>query len=164
MTAPETERLTESSITLANGPREIGPLASRKAAPPRKNSSAAMTAPAIMVACWTCRVSIAKAYSTTSLRSRAFGPVFATVYKPQGPVCVGLTLLSRTRYGLTTAEEERSPMGDTEPQPSTPAGPNEGDRAPGFSLPADGGRTVSLSALKGHKVVLYFYPKDDTSG
>jgi peroxiredoxin Q/BCP len=39
-----------------------------------------------------------------------------------------------------------------------------GDSAPGFTLPTDGGGTVSLTALKGRKVVLYFYPKDDTSG
>ena len=36
--------------------------------------------------------------------------------------------------------------------------------APDFSLPADGGETVTLSELKGKIVVLYFYPKDDTSG
>jgi peroxiredoxin Q/BCP len=39
-----------------------------------------------------------------------------------------------------------------------------GDPAPDFDLPADGGAKASLSALKGKKVVLYFYPKDDTSG
>lgn len=39
-----------------------------------------------------------------------------------------------------------------------------GDAAPDFTLPTDGGGTVSLSALKGKKVILYFYPKDDTSG
>ncbi len=39
-----------------------------------------------------------------------------------------------------------------------------GDKAPGFSLPADGGATVALKDYKGKAVVLYFYPKDDTSG
>ena len=39
-----------------------------------------------------------------------------------------------------------------------------GDMAPSFTLPADGGGKVSLKDLKGKKVVLYFYPKDDTSG
>ena len=39
-----------------------------------------------------------------------------------------------------------------------------GDDAPDFKLPADGGDELSLSSLKGRKVVLYFYPKDDTSG
>lgn len=39
-----------------------------------------------------------------------------------------------------------------------------GSPAPDFSLPADGGADVSLSALRGRPVVLYFYPKDDTSG
>ena len=39
-----------------------------------------------------------------------------------------------------------------------------GDIAPDFSLSADSGKQISLAALKGKKVVLYFYPKDDTSG
>jgi peroxiredoxin Q/BCP len=39
-----------------------------------------------------------------------------------------------------------------------------GDMAPDFALPADDGSTVRLSDRRGHKVVLYFYPKDDTSG
>jgi peroxiredoxin Q/BCP len=36
--------------------------------------------------------------------------------------------------------------------------------APAFSLPRDGGETVQLSDYLGKKVVLFFYPKDDTSG
>jgi thioredoxin-dependent peroxiredoxin len=39
-----------------------------------------------------------------------------------------------------------------------------GDKAPAFDMPTDGGGTVSLSSLAGRNVVLYFYPKDDTSG
>jgi peroxiredoxin Q/BCP len=39
-----------------------------------------------------------------------------------------------------------------------------GAPAPDFTLPADGGRTVSLSGLRGRMVVLYLYPRDDTSG
>jgi len=39
-----------------------------------------------------------------------------------------------------------------------------GDLAPDFTLPKDGGGEVTLSGLRGQKVVLYFYPKDDTSG
>jgi peroxiredoxin Q/BCP len=39
-----------------------------------------------------------------------------------------------------------------------------GDKAPDFSLPATGGGPISLEGLKGRKAVLYFYPKDDTSG
>lgn len=39
-----------------------------------------------------------------------------------------------------------------------------GDKAPDFALPASGGATVSLSQFSGKPLVLYFYPKDDTSG
>lgn len=41
---------------------------------------------------------------------------------------------------------------------------NEGDAAPPFTLPGDAGSPVKLSGLKGKTVVVYFYPKDDTSG
>ncbi|HEX3552224.1 MAG TPA: thioredoxin-dependent thiol peroxidase [Thermoanaerobaculia bacterium] len=40
----------------------------------------------------------------------------------------------------------------------------EGQSAPDFTLPADDGRKVKLSDLRGKPVVLYFYPKDDTPG
>jgi thioredoxin-dependent peroxiredoxin len=39
-----------------------------------------------------------------------------------------------------------------------------GDRAPDFSLPDDGGSKVSLAGFRDRLLVLYFYPKDDTSG
>jgi peroxiredoxin Q/BCP len=39
-----------------------------------------------------------------------------------------------------------------------------GDKAPDFTLPSDNGGKASLKGLKGKPVVLYFYPKDDTSG
>jgi thioredoxin-dependent peroxiredoxin len=40
----------------------------------------------------------------------------------------------------------------------------DGDKAPDFELPTDSGNALALSGLKGKPVVLYFYPKDDTSG
>ena len=39
-----------------------------------------------------------------------------------------------------------------------------GDEAPDFEIPRDGGVLIKLSAYRGKKVVLYFYPRDDTSG
>jgi peroxiredoxin Q/BCP len=39
-----------------------------------------------------------------------------------------------------------------------------GDQAPDFTLPRDGGGELTLSSLRPKKVVLYFYPKDDTPG
>ncbi|MBX2806877.1 MAG: thioredoxin-dependent thiol peroxidase [Hyphomicrobiales bacterium] len=40
----------------------------------------------------------------------------------------------------------------------------DGENAPDFVLPRDGGETVKLGQFKGNSVVLFFYPKDDTSG
>jgi peroxiredoxin Q/BCP len=58
-----------------------------------------------------------------------------------------------------------APKKATPKTPSAPvAGLLEGDPAPVFELPAAGGAPLSLSALQGNKVALYFYPKDDTSG
>ncbi len=42
--------------------------------------------------------------------------------------------------------------------------PEPGDIAPDFTLPADDGREITLSALRPAPVVLYFYPKDNTPG
>jgi peroxiredoxin Q/BCP len=39
-----------------------------------------------------------------------------------------------------------------------------GERAPDFTVLTDEGKTVSLADFRGKKVILYFYPKDNTSG
>ncbi|QQR80520.1 MAG: thioredoxin-dependent thiol peroxidase [Deltaproteobacteria bacterium] len=39
-----------------------------------------------------------------------------------------------------------------------------GDKSPDFTLPSDSGKNIKLSDFEGKKVVLYFYPKDDTPG
>lgn len=41
---------------------------------------------------------------------------------------------------------------------------NIGDAAPDFTLPTDGNGSITLSSLRGRHVVVYFYPKDDTTG
>jgi peroxiredoxin Q/BCP len=50
------------------------------------------------------------------------------------------------------------------PEPTQPEWIEEGATAPDFTLPAADGSAVTLSALRGRPVVLYFYPKDDTPG
>ncbi|MCK6417746.1 MAG: thioredoxin-dependent thiol peroxidase [Alphaproteobacteria bacterium] len=42
--------------------------------------------------------------------------------------------------------------------------PTIGQAAPDFTLPTDGGGQVTLSQFRGQKLVIYFYPKDDTPG
>jgi peroxiredoxin Q/BCP len=44
------------------------------------------------------------------------------------------------------------------------SGPQEGDKAPDFAMPASGGRSVSLKGQNGKPFVLYFYPRADTPG
>lgn len=48
--------------------------------------------------------------------------------------------------------------------PAAPFALEPGAPAPDFTLPRDGGGDLTLSGLRPHKVVLYFYPKDDTPG
>ncbi len=50
------------------------------------------------------------------------------------------------------------------PTPDPKPAPQVGSPAPDFELPADDGSTVRLSDLRGKKVVLFFYPKDNTPG
>jgi peroxiredoxin Q/BCP len=50
-------------------------------------------------------------------------------------------------------------MSKTKPTPL-----KEGDPAPDFDLPGSGGKRIALASFAGKNLVLYFYPKDDTSG
>jgi peroxiredoxin Q/BCP len=51
-----------------------------------------------------------------------------------------------------------------ETKAGNPAAPKAGDLAPDFEALADSGERVRLGDFRGRRVVLYFYPKDDTSG
>jgi thioredoxin-dependent peroxiredoxin len=57
----------------------------------------------------------------------------------------------------------QKPSGGRKARSAAP-GPAPGTKAPAFSLPGDGGGTVSLADFAGRKLVLYFYPRADTSG
>jgi peroxiredoxin Q/BCP len=65
--------------------------------------------------------------------------------------------VSARRAAPRTAEKTKATVDKT-------SGVREGSRAPSFSLPDQAGRVVSSSSLAGKPCVLYFYPKDDTSG
>jgi len=67
--------------------------------------------------------------------------------------------------GKTTAKPAaKAPKAPAPSAAPAPSGPELGDLAPAFSLPATGGRTVSTELLKGKPFVVYFYPKADTPG
>jgi peroxiredoxin Q/BCP len=65
---------------------------------------------------------------------------------------------SRTIYKSTIAVYGGYIVTQTQPDLAV------GDTAPDFELPSDTGETVKLSDFRGKRVVLYFYPKDDTTG
>lgn len=70
---------------------------------------------------------------------------------------------SRTTPRSRTARAAATPAMPA-PVAAAIARPMAGQRAPDFSLPADDGRMLGLANLAGNRVVLYFYPKDDTPG
>ena len=63
----------------------------------------------------------------------------------------------------STSKSKKTKVTKAVPGPST-VQLKAGQKAPAFSLPNQDGNLVSLSQFKGKKVVLYFYPKDDTPG
>jgi peroxiredoxin Q/BCP len=56
------------------------------------------------------------------------------------------------------------PLGKRRKEGTMPAELQAGAKAPMFTLPRDGGGTVSLTEFAGRKLVLYFYPRADTPG
>lgn len=77
---------------------------------------------------------------------------------------------AKSKAAASPAADMRQPV--IPPRPVAPPAPppppfhvpDIGDKAPDFLLPGDDGAAVSLAGLSGKKVVLYFYPKDDTPG
>lgn len=73
------------------------------------------------------------------------------------------TARRKTASKSSTSPKKPSP-GRAAPKATASGALSPGDKAPAFTLPCDDGRTISLSDFKGQTVVLYFYPKDLTSG
>lgn len=87
--------------------------------------------------------------------------------KPAASSAPGKAAAQSAAKTATGTTAKTAPAG--KPRPATPApaetgGLQVGDVAPAFKLPGSGGETLSLAGFKGKKLVLYFYPKDDTSG
>ena len=76
----------------------------------------------------------------------------------------GATKQAPTKKATTpsTSKSKKTKVAKAVPGPTVQL--KAGQKAPAFSLPNQDGNMVSLSQFKGKKVVLYFYPKDDTPG
>lgn len=79
------------------------------------------------------------------------------------PTASGETKKAVTKKTTTPAKAQTKKAVQPPPGPSTKQ-VKIGQKAPAFSLPNQDGKIVRLSDFKGKKVVLYFYPKDDTPG
>ena len=73
-----------------------------------------------------------------------------------------LKLAHSLREAAKLTPEQSEGFASVSAKPSTT--PSPGDKAPDFELTDDSGAKVSLGSFGGKKLVLYFYPKDDTSG
>ena len=138
-----------------------------KAAPAAKTATTATTKAS------TAKAATAKASTTKTAATKSTTAKTATATKST----TAKTAAARTAPAKATRTREptagREPAGAkpaaraTRPsgqEPKASSGVAVGDRAPGFSLPADDGKTYSLAGLQGKRVVLYFYPRDSTPG
>ena len=64
----------------------------------------------------------------------------------------------------TSLAKKTTPTSSKKKMPAVAGGLKVGDYAPAFSLPNEQGKVVTLSELRGKKIVLFFYPKDNTPG
>ena len=128
--------------------------AKKKAAPAKKKASAKKTAAKKTAAKKTAAKNKSAAKKTASKKAapkKTAGKKAAAAESP--------------KTKSTSGEAPDHGDGETVSISSRPAAiPRAGMRAPNFVLRSDEGKEISLSSLQGKKVVLYFYPKDDTPG
>lgn len=99
----------------------------------------------------------AKAVKRAATKAAAGKPVKKTAAQPRaakGPAA----RTAAVKAAKTASAKPSRPAGKPSPTLS------EGQRAPAFSLPRDGGQTVSLANYAGRKLVIFFYPRADTPG
>ena len=106
----------------------------------------------------------AKAGTTTNASAKTSrGTAAASQQAPSKPLKLSATVskVKAKKKGEEKVEENVKASGS---QATDSAVIAEGDKAPNFRLPRDGGGSVSLQDFSGQKLVLFFYPKADTPG
>ena len=110
---------------------------------------------------------VKKAAAKTA-KARTGTPPEAIAKTPRGRVAASQSAASKSLKSSASAPALASKTQAKSKKPSSPAAPSriivEGENAPDFSLPRDGGGNVSLRDFRGKKLVLFFYPKADTPG
>jgi peroxiredoxin Q/BCP len=96
-------------------------------------------------------------------------PAKAAAKTSRGAVAVSQNAASKSLKSSATAlpgtsKETAASKAETASARAAPSVIAEGDDAPNFSLPRDGGGNISLRDFRGKKLVLFFYPKADTPG
>jgi peroxiredoxin Q/BCP len=150
----------------------------KKKLPTRKPSTAKKVAPKKKVASKKKVVARKKAARPKSPAAKVKGRATTTARveaKPKTPrpvaqIAPAALVVKRTKSRLIKAGmavaggQASATMSEPPPEGAAAKLLQVGQQAPDFRLPADDGRIISLSDFRGKKVVLYFYPKDDTPG
>jgi len=102
-------------------------------------------------------------------RTSAAGKTAGTASSKRSTTSKKAPARTAKRSGTRAASAKPSPAARRQKKPATSlaslaATLNEGDTAPAFSLPRDGGRLVSLADYAGRKLVIFFYPRANTPG
>ncbi|MCF2523472.1 peroxiredoxin [Bradyrhizobium sp. G127] len=111
----------------------------------------------------------AKRSATKKPRASAAGKTAGTASNKQGTTAKKTPAKIAKRSGSKAASARKSTATKPQKKPAPSrsalaATLNEGDVAPAFSLPRDGGRLVSLAEYAGRKLVIFFYPRANTPG
>ena len=122
----------------------------------------------------------AKSAAKTAARPVAKAPVKKTATKPVKPAATAVAKVAakakpaakapkavaaaKTRKPAPAAKAVAAPKPAKAKLDQAPALAAEGSLAPGFSLPRDGGATVSIADFAGQKLVIFFYPRANTPG
>jgi peroxiredoxin Q/BCP len=109
-----------------------------------------------------------KEAAAKTAKARTGKPLKGTATTSRGTVAASQNAASKSLKSSAIAPARASNENAKSKQASSPAANSvviaEADNAPNFSLPRDGGGSVSLQDFRGKKLVLFFYPKADTPG
>src|SRR5687768_6413646 len=159
--APKKKAPKEASAKKASAKKAVTKKAAKKA--PAKKASSKKEPPKKAAPK---KTEAKKAGATTSKKAGATASKKAAPHKAAPKKAAGKKAAEKPAKKARgkAAEAEAAAEDEGEVVSTPPGGVRAGMRAPNFVLPSDEGKEVSLSSFKGKKVVLYFYPRDDTPG
>jgi peroxiredoxin Q/BCP len=179
----KTKSKTKSNSNGASAPRKSAPVkvaaksakpaatSAKSAKPAAKSAKAAKPAPKLKPAKLAAKP--AKAFGKKAQPTKAVAAVAKIVRAAQAVAKSVTDTVQEAKVALGKKPSKRAPSAKpkakdddapSEPAPAAGSSISVGSRAPSFSLKNQNGEVVSSASLAGEPYVLYFYPKDDTTG